>query len=342
MNKLILLLVFGLLLMPLVSATTYMGKLFVDIDDKVDDDMMILGGIVELNDNIEGDVIASGASVTVNAPVKGDLIITSGTAIINESVEGNVYFTGSSIQVTKTGEITKDLSVIASTVKIDGTVEGDLNGKAGNIFATGELEGNNNATPLGLATWWILLLVSTTLEWVIAIVSVIFQWLITVLGISTEPTLTSMLITFAIWTIGLFIAAYVFVYFQKKAVYSVASKLFTFNALLYGVTSLVVIPIIIFVLLVSTIGIPLMLVLLPLFIAVIFMAFVFVPIAVGEWINKKLKRKDPVWLKLAIGVIVVQILFHIPQIGIVRTKTSLKALRTQQVMRWNKWFQRDI
>ena len=277
-------LILALLLVPLLSATTYRSGGSLEINEFVEGDLMATGGMVAVNVPVDGDLFVSGGAVEIRAPVSGDLTIAAGTALLAAPVDGTVRFAGGSIQVTNESQIGGNLEVVGGSLVLDGTVRGDLQGEAGSVEGPGTVEGENT---------------------------------LSVSGDEAPPEAGADAVGFFLWTAGLFIGGYVFIRLGKKCTLTTASKILSWRALLYGIATIILVPILFIILAISVVGLPLALVLLFVFLAAIFSVFIFVPIAVGGWLTKVLKRKkDPEWVRLLGGVLLTQLLFSIPLLGL--------------------------
>lgn len=92
-----------------------------------------IGGSVDISQAAEGPVLAVGGTVTVNAPVNGNLRMAGGTVEIGSAaaISGDAALAGGSVTVE--GSIKGDLRAAGGQVRIDGPVAGDASIAAGTL-----------------------------------------------------------------------------------------------------------------------------------------------------------------------------------------------------------------
>lgn len=84
-----------------------------------------LGGNIDISQAIEGPVIAAGGTVNVNAPVDGSLRVTGGT-----------------VHVGTVAAVSGDASIAAGTITMDGSIKGSLHAAAGDVRINGPVAGD--------------------------------------------------------------------------------------------------------------------------------------------------------------------------------------------------------
>ena len=118
------------------------GEVVVAAGETVSTDLYATGGFIRIEGTVEGDVVASGGSVEVTGEVGGDLLIGSGNADISGDVTGDARIGAGRVLVT--GSIGEDLSVGSGQITLSsgGTVGEDFLFGTGQTSLAGTVEGN--------------------------------------------------------------------------------------------------------------------------------------------------------------------------------------------------------
>jgi len=153
------LVVFAILSITLIGATTQDSGDIVDRRGTVSDDYYAAGGTVTIDANVNGDVIAAGGTVTVGNRVTQDVMVAGGTVTVRGKVEddvraagGNVTIdatvgddalaSGGNVTLTSKARVGGNAMLAGGVVNIDGTVIGDLKAAGGNVTINGTVRGN--------------------------------------------------------------------------------------------------------------------------------------------------------------------------------------------------------
>jgi hypothetical protein len=117
-------------------------EVVVAADETVTTDLYASGASVTIEGTVEGDVVASGGNVDISGTVGGDVLIGSGNADISGEVTGDARIGAGRVLVS--GSIGEDLSVGAgqTTVSSSGTVAEDFLFGTGQTSLHGTVEGN--------------------------------------------------------------------------------------------------------------------------------------------------------------------------------------------------------
>ena len=85
-----------------------------------------IGGNVDISQPAQGPVIAAGGNVTVSAPVDGNVALAGGTIAVNGSIRGNLHAAGGQVRIN--GPVTGNASVAAGTLELgpDARIQGKL------------------------------------------------------------------------------------------------------------------------------------------------------------------------------------------------------------------------
>jgi cytoskeletal protein CcmA (bactofilin family) len=106
---------------------------------KVEGDFVGAGGTVLVQGPVGADVMVSGGTVTVVGPVADDVRVAGGNVTVNSLVTGDVVAFGG--QLTIAGHIGGDVVAYGGTIRIDAPVTGDVRLGGGNIYINAPIAG---------------------------------------------------------------------------------------------------------------------------------------------------------------------------------------------------------
>lgn len=126
--------VIGLFLIsiPLIALaaeqTVYVGE-----DEIIEGNFIRAAMTIDINGPVNGDVIVAGSSITINAPVAGDVIAAGNTIRIKGPVSGSIRVVGSSVEIEK--PVARNLWAFGGTVRLgeEAAVGWDFFGAGANI-----------------------------------------------------------------------------------------------------------------------------------------------------------------------------------------------------------------
>lgn len=126
--------------------TTIESSDTVVIDDVIDDDVIVAGGMIIIDGTINGDVIVAGGTVEINGNIEEDLIVAAGDVEINGKVGDDLRVASGTLTIY--GEIGDDvISFAGETFLADvGYIGGDLSAGSGEITIMGGVNGNVEAS----------------------------------------------------------------------------------------------------------------------------------------------------------------------------------------------------
>jgi hypothetical protein len=136
-------------------------EVVVAADEVVTTDLYVTGGQIRIEGTVEGDVVAAGGQVQVSGEVAGDLLVGSGNVDLSGEVAGDARIGAG--QVTVSGTVGEDLAVgsgqatLSSSGQVgedfifgtgqttlDGTVDGNVVGSTGNYSRRGTIGGTED------------------------------------------------------------------------------------------------------------------------------------------------------------------------------------------------------
>lgn len=321
----------------------YVSGGIVTIEGTVKGDLFAWGGTVTINGDVTGDLVTGGGTVIINGKVGDDAYVMGGMVTINNDVGSDVIATGGSITFGSDAKITRDLIAAGGSVIVRGDTGRKLNVGAGNALLTGRIGGKAviEADTLKIGS-------TARLEGDLTYVSskkLVMEDGANVAGRikhrlppkeEKKPEIPaflaplglfgammayvlSLIISFLWAIVSLFVVGLALALLFPRATKSVSDRVFTtpWPCIGYGLVALVVVPVLIFFLLVTVIGIPLAMIIAALFGIAVYIAKVFVCIHIGEktiWLFNK-EAKPALGWSLLLGVLIYVFLGWIPIIG---------------------------
>jgi hypothetical protein len=298
---------YGLLLISILAVSSsavaleYMSGDVVSIDSPVDDDLfaggdtvyvnapvesaVIVGGTVSIDAPIKGDLIVFGGNVEINADVGGKIVAAGGTIDLRGDVERNVVMAGGTVRVLSSSEIGRDAAISGGDVYNGGNVTGTLWVNAGSF------ENAGTAGDVKYTMWE---------------------------EDEAEEKAEAFISTFSILMIlGFLIVGILILKLFPRGVFAVDGELRRSPSVkaLLGFGLIVASTILIFISMISVVGIPLGLLLLTLFVAALLLANLFVSFSLGRWIVSSLNRSLGDVPAFVVGYLVLSVLFLIPYAG---------------------------
>lgn len=115
----------------------YIAGGMVEINSNIQGDLVIAGGIVRVNGNISEDTIVAGGNVTISGNIGDDLKIIGGQTLLNGKVADDVVGTGGIIEFASSSEVSGSVSLASGFTRMNGTIKEDLTIKGGTIIFGG-------------------------------------------------------------------------------------------------------------------------------------------------------------------------------------------------------------
>lgn len=335
----------------------------------VDRDLMTAGGVVRVLTPVHGDLFVAGGQVKIDTSVAGDIWVSGGIVSVSGSAGGDVRAAG--YQVTLNGliksnasaycrnlmqsgesEVWGDLRFNCEKASIGGTVNGQLSGGAQRVRIDGTVRGGvsieaervmvgSNAVIEGG-----LVYVSAN-EAIIDQAAKILGGVVHNVGELGEAAETSKggPFTFDIamrlfWFIGMLIVGLILSVFSPDFLIRSHEVLRTspWVSLLIGFVLLVCLPVVLFVLLVTAVGWPLMVLLGLLYVAGIAFSGIFVGLTLGKVLLGKVKRaRESVFWPMVLGILILVVISSIlhPLVGfLLRIVIVMLGLGAVSVSQW--------
>ena len=116
------------------------GKIF--LQSIIDGDVIAAGGEITQRDSLLKDALLLGGTVTVNGPVAEDLRILGGSIKLFNSVSGDLIIVGGDIHINEGVLIKQDLIILSGNLRMDGQVQGNVLIAGGEVVLNGPVAGN--------------------------------------------------------------------------------------------------------------------------------------------------------------------------------------------------------
>lgn len=315
----------------IVVGNLYAAGQSITVDGTISGDLIGVGQNINVNGRVEGDVIVAGQNITINGQVGGNIRLAGDSLTINGSVARNVNAFGTTIILGPNSQVGWDVYLAGATAEMRGRVDGNLSGRARQALISGQI-GENVDLQLGKNEADTPLII--TAEAVIngdvvytAKNSAHLDDRASVIGRLEQKTPTGPGINwfwFWIWgrVFSIFAAlavGLVLIFAGKNITIKILNQITETptKRLLHGLIIMFILPPVALVLMFTIIGIPLALLALAWWLAMIYVAKIITAVLVGQLIIKRVTRKESQTLfwSLVLGLLVCWLLFSIPIIG---------------------------
>jgi len=305
----------------------------VTVNKPVVGDVFAVGGDVEVEADVGGDVVAAGGNLRLGGSAKHSVYAAGGRVSINGAVERNVRVAGGTVDIAPQAQVGGNLSVAAGNVAIAGKVKGYLQVTGARVYLNGSVDGDVDATgadvELGPSARIAGKLRYRSREEPKRDPSAQVQGGIEAmrppLGSDQKPGKTYRAARVGAgwaWTIGLMLLAAILVWafpnFCAGVAESARSRLGL--SLLLGFVVLACVPAAALVLIITIVGIPLALLAMALYLALLLVGYVSAGIALGDFALKQIRPENMAKLVWRIGfaaltVLAIALLGRVPWVG---------------------------
>lgn len=123
-----------------VSGTYLAAGSTIDLGGAFDDDLIVAGGTVTISGPVSGDLIVAGGTVKVTSEVKGSVRIIGGTVDVNAKVGKNVNLLGGALTLGKESEVAGETLILGGSMDIEGHAMKAVNGWGGRFTLNGQVD----------------------------------------------------------------------------------------------------------------------------------------------------------------------------------------------------------
>lgn len=331
----------------------------VHLTEPVAGDALLAGGQVEIASEVQGDLVVAGGEVSVGGGIGDDLYAAGGEVTVDAIVAGNARVAGGEVEIGPATVIEGGASITGGRVKFDGSVTGYLQATGGDVRLSGTVGGDamvrSGELHIAPGTRIDGKLVyrgpdapvvpegATIAGGVEFHETSAHRWVDrdTHVAVDAGRAVGSML-----WFVGVFAVAALFTAifpaFSTQAATMIGRDPWT--SLGIGLAVLVCMPFVAVVLLITIIGIPLALLLVPVYLVLMFLGWVTAALFLGERLLEFARRGQPVGiggriLALLAALIALWLLRRIPYAGPLIGLAALSAGIGALV--WQLWSRRE-
>lgn len=317
----------------IVSGNFYAAGNTITVDGNISGDLIAVAQTININGDIEGDIIAAAENITVNGEVGGNIRVVGTAVTLNGMVARNVNAFGKNIILGNESQIGWDVFAIGNSLESRGNIAGGLAGNLGHALVSGKIGKNINIKMFENNSDGILIVspgaaVGNGIIYTAKNSAQIAEKAAITGEIEQKTPQTTETSSFAGWLwpeiYSIFCAlavGLILVFLGKNVTPKILKRIDDkpYRALLQGLLLMLALPILVFLLLFTLIGIPLALIISAWWLIAVYMARIFTAILVGQIILKNItknKKDDPklIWC-LILGVIICWLLFAIPYVG---------------------------
>jgi hypothetical protein len=265
----------------------------ISILGSVKDDVRIAGGTLVVAGSVGGDLVAAGGQITATAPrIGGDALLAGGTVRLTSAVSGSVRIRGGSVVIDAPIAGNVEVHAQSLTLGSHAVITGDLTyeaPKAATMETGSSVKGKTTFTP--------------------------------VVDVSVGPA--AALALFSVWILAslaaLLVSAFIMRALFRRYIVEVAAAVVArpWHKLGIGFVSLVVTPAAAMVMFLTVVGIPLGVLTMLAYVALVLVSWMFTPIVLGAFIEKWWHKRTPQmnWQVVLYGAIVYVLIGLLPIIG---------------------------
>jgi cytoskeletal protein CcmA (bactofilin family) len=290
------------------------------VSGEVTEDLLILGGTVTVNGTVGADMFVVGGTVDVHGTVNDDIRVVGGSVTVAGEVKGDVVVFASELKVLSTATIGGDILFFGGKAEISGSVGSDIMGTSESLRIDGPVAGKVDVTArtltLGERAEITENVSYTSMQEIVRAQNATVHGRI----IRTEPTLSedngyrAIAISFLVLLFAALVIHLLFRTFTQQ-VADRANERF-FRTFTIGFATLFLVPIAASVLLISTLGSIVGIILLCFYFGVISLAIPLSCVVAGVYVMRFIKKPLVVSvLTVVTGTLVFALSLHIPFFG---------------------------
>jgi hypothetical protein len=345
MKKLLLTFFAALLLLPTIAlAATFKSGEEVLIDQQISDDLYTSGGLLSITRDINGDLIAVGGKLEVSGKVTQDLMAGAGDLSVKGEVGDDIRAAGGSVRIdavikddllaaggdvslSESSFVGGDVHLAGGNIMLGGLINGDMKLAGGNIYLNSDVKGNvvlynvdritfgPNASIQGALAYR----APEPLDIPVGLASggVFYEKIETS---QVKENLPAVLAGFSIFSLlATLFFGLVFLWLCRYYILHAAETAYdaTLKSVGVGFLVLILTPIVGIILLITTIGIPLALVTIALWVIYLYVAKVMAAMLIGFKIVKvnEKSRFGRIFGSFALGALIYTLIGMVPIVG---------------------------
>ncbi|MFH1598584.1 MAG: hypothetical protein ABIB97_06020 [Patescibacteria group bacterium] len=308
----------------------------VTIEGRVDGDVIVAANEITISGRVGGDVIAAGNNIRITGSVEGNVRVAGNNVEIDANVGKNLIAFGNTINISEKASVAWSALIFGSTVNQRGQIGGHLDGGAVNFKIYGQVGGDSTihlsndgnltlyeeSEIIGTLTYKGETASQLTLKSgaTVGEKEFVVQKLPSISWKALAGWGAGFYFFFKLVRLfGLLVVGLVLIALFHKKLYAITEEMLKKPAVYmgWGLVYLIVIPIILFLLLLTVIGIPLALIAGLLYGIVLYLTQIFAGLLIGKKVLQSINKDKEVSLTWAMimGVFLYLILVSIPVIG---------------------------
>jgi cytoskeletal protein CcmA (bactofilin family) len=307
----------------------------VNLTTPVAGDAFLAGGQVAIASEVQGDLVVAGGEVSIGGSVGDDLYAAGGNVQLDAMVTGNARIAGGDVQVGPATVIAGAVSLTGGRITFDGNSHGHLHASGASVRLNGEAHADAEVqaedlvigpeTRIGGKLIYHGPTAPVVPEGAVIAGGIEFHEANAGRYLDKEPGPVHETVSWvgsALWFVGVFVAAMLFLLIfpglATRAAEAIGRE--PLKALGLGLAILVCVPFVTVILLITIIGIPLALLVIPLYLLLLFMGWVTAALFLAQRGLAVFRAGQPVtagWRMAAlfIALVVLSLLRHLPLVG---------------------------
>ena len=307
-------------------------------------DLIAGGGNIVVSGSVGGDLIAGGGSVTVTSNVPDDVRVGGGSVVIQGTVGGDLLVGGGQVHITSP-RVGGDVIAGGGAIRIDGAVGGDILAGGDEIYLNGPISGNvkikANKLTLGKNT-----VITGDLTYSAKKEMTQEEGAVVRGEIKYEPRPDTKSSVRILAVLGLgklaallacaLVVGLIFRRYAREIVTRVTQS--PLSELGRGLIIVIVLPVLSVLLLITVVGIPLGIMGIVSFVAAMLFSWILAPILLGSIVYRSIAKRDLYevsWTTILLGVVLYSLLGLIPVLGwIVQVGVMFASLGAAIDLKW--------
>ncbi len=311
----------------------------VEIKGAINGDVIVGGNTILISGPVAGDVIAIGRTVKISGPVMGSIRVAAGLLEVSGPVDRNVWTVANEFILTKDAKVNWEVNATAPKIKIDCPVDGnvwlssaqiDLSGKfSKNVQAALEDNGKINLQEgLSVSGNFVYFADKDDQLWRAEKTEVSGELKRENRSSSSSNNMAMVfgpvfMFMHLVSLFSLLVVGLVLISLFPKMVLQVGDKMLAApkESIGWGIIYFIVAPVLILILMITIIGFPLALILIPLYLILIYISKIIAGFVVGlyilDYFSKEKKFKGNLIWPMALGLGVVVIFTSLPILGFI-------------------------
>jgi len=294
------------------------------IDGDVNGDIIAAGNSIIINGNVNGDVLAAAENVRITGTIDGNIRIAAKKITVDGNIKRAVTIAGEAIYLNDKSNIGATALMFARQIESRGNISGNLDGATESLFISGKLTHTNikvdKLTISNTAEIRGNLNYESVIEAEIdenALIGGDINYTETKVKDFSRYDNAGYFVGRFIKLLSLFLLGLVLLSLVKRPTIFVIKKMKEdpIKAMLWGLVSFIVIPILALVFAITIIGLPIAIILVASYVVLLFIANIYSALLIGRWTAVKLNWKM-IWpWALLLGLFILIVLVSLPFVG---------------------------